>query len=303
METRASYLAVGSFVLLLLAVLAGFVAWIGKLSFDEAVERYQIYFEGAVTGLQEGSAVRVRGIRVGEVTDIRFDPDNVARVQVTIEVQEGTPIRADSVAQLDIQGITGVPFVQITGGSQGAAPLAATGDEAYPVIPSRPSTIQAVLDTAPEILARTSRLLDELSGFVDEGNQRAVGEILANVASITGVMAQQAARLDRLVENADGLVTELRADAARLTDQAGEAIADAQQMANAYAAVADELDDVLKTARPSLMAFADTGLTEFTLMVGELRELARTLSRVSERIERDPTRFLFGTSNQGIPVQ
>src|SRR3546814_14465471 len=107
METRASYVAVGTFVLLLAAAFIVFVVWLGRVSFEEAAERYVIYFTGPVTGLQQGSAVRVRGIPVGQVVDIRFDPDDIARVQVTVEVNEGTPIRADSAATLDIQGITG----------------------------------------------------------------------------------------------------------------------------------------------------------------------------------------------------
>jgi phospholipid/cholesterol/gamma-HCH transport system substrate-binding protein len=101
METRASYLLVGGFTLVLMACLFAFIVWLAKSSFEEAnSSRYHIYFTGSVAGLQEGSPVRYRGIALGTVRDIRIDPKNIARVQVTIEVAANTPIKEDAVAYL-----------------------------------------------------------------------------------------------------------------------------------------------------------------------------------------------------------
>ena len=129
METRASYVLVGSFVLALVAGLLVFTAWIAKVQLDETRETYRIYFTGSVTGLQQGSPVRYRGVPVGTVSDIRLDPDNVTRVRVTIEVQNGTPIMSDSIASLEVQGITGGAYVQISGGTVGGKRLTATDAE------------------------------------------------------------------------------------------------------------------------------------------------------------------------------
>ncbi|MGB0576726.1 MAG: MlaD family protein [Alphaproteobacteria bacterium] len=111
METRASYLLVGSFVLVLTAALIAVVVWLGGKGLDQKNVRYASYFAGDVTGLGIGNAVRYRGVPVGSVVNIAIDPKNVERVRVIMEVDETTPIKTDTVAQLALQGITGVAFI------------------------------------------------------------------------------------------------------------------------------------------------------------------------------------------------
>ncbi len=134
METRANHLLVGSFVLLLIAGLVVFVVWLARFQFEAEFERYDILFEGRVTGLSVGSKVSLRGVPVGEVRDIGIDPDNVERVRVTIEVAAETPVREDTVASLEQQGITGVANILLSGGSQDSPPLVAAAGEPRPVI-------------------------------------------------------------------------------------------------------------------------------------------------------------------------
>jgi len=328
METRANYVAVGAFVLVLLIGLVGFLVWLGQVSLREQVDRYVVYFEGAVTGLQTGSAVRFRGIPVGQVRDIRLDPDNVERVRVEIQVQSDTPIPADSVASLELQGITGGVYVLISGGSRDAPMLAEVDDRRPPVIDSSPSALQTVLDTVPGVLQNVNRLLGSANALLSDDNQRALTESLVNVRTLTEVLADSAAEtaatietLGALATNADGMVSELRVDAARLSDRLDAAIAgldgrteratvevertaaSVRDLAGTYAAVGEELEELIAENRPYINDFAGTGLPEFTLMVVELRGLAETLTRVAEQIERAPARFLFGDSDRGVPVE
>ena len=107
METRASHVAVGTFVLLLLLGLTGFVVWISKFQQAADLKRYDILFEEAVTGLELDSNVRYRGVPVGRVQDIRIDPANIERIRVTIEVRGDTPVKVDTKASLELQGLTG----------------------------------------------------------------------------------------------------------------------------------------------------------------------------------------------------
>ena len=98
---------------------------VASVPIDREVDPYQIAFAGSVTGLQQGSQVRYRGVPVGRVADIRIDPQRVEWVLVTIEVERGTPIRQDTVASLEMQGVTGIAFVQLQGGTQASPPLVA----------------------------------------------------------------------------------------------------------------------------------------------------------------------------------
>ncbi|HIP77225.1 MAG TPA: MCE family protein, partial [Kiloniellaceae bacterium] len=123
METRANYIMVGLFVLLLAFGLLGFVLWLAKFQFEQEFARYDIVFESAVTGVKEGSAVRYQGVRVGEVISVDLDEDRPTAIRVRIEVEKRTPVRADSKATLELEGLTGGRYVLLTGGSPEAAPL------------------------------------------------------------------------------------------------------------------------------------------------------------------------------------
>ena len=82
METRASYVVVGTFVLALIAAAFGVVLFLTRTNFEDTPKTYMSYFTGSVTGLQVGSPVRYRGVPVGSVNDIRIDPSDVERVRV-----------------------------------------------------------------------------------------------------------------------------------------------------------------------------------------------------------------------------
>ncbi len=123
METRANHFLVGLFVLSLTALLAFAGLWFARANLGEAQSVYHTLFRGSVTGLSIGSTVRYRGVPVGTVTDIRIDPDNVERILVVLGLRPGTPVKTDTVASLQPQGITGLSFVQLTGGTQEAAQM------------------------------------------------------------------------------------------------------------------------------------------------------------------------------------
>src|SRR5262249_39650655 len=108
METRASYIAVGAFVLLLILGAVGFVVWVGKFRAQEQFARYDSLFSGSVTGLQVDGTVRYRGVPVGRIIDIAIDQKNIEKVRVTIEIDADTPVRTDTVASIELQGITGI---------------------------------------------------------------------------------------------------------------------------------------------------------------------------------------------------
>lgn len=321
METRASYVVVGSFVLAGIFGLVLFATWLGKLSIDQQFDRYLIYFSGSVTGLQAGSPVRYRGIPVGTVTDIRIDPANVERVQVTVDVAPGTPIVVSNVATLAIQGITGASFVEIIGGVQGDPLLEPAPGERMAVIASQPSSLAELLENFPRLLESATRLADAATVFLSEENLDSVTNILSSVDALTRTLSDRSEeistaveRLESLTVNVDGIVSEARVDLARLSDRLDTTLQtvdqelsltgrDIRELANAATDTSNQLTVFIRENRPGIREFTGGGINEFTLMVQELRTLATNLSRVAVRLENDPTQFLFGSSEQGIRVE
>ncbi|MBP7001808.1 MlaD family protein [Amaricoccus sp.] len=182
METRANYVLIGAVTLLGVLATFAFFLWYAKISVDRRFDYYDIVFE-SVTGLSQSADVRFNGITVGRVLDIGIDPTDASRVRVQIEVAAGTPIRSDTVATLQVQGVTGVAFVSLSNSDPDAPPLEPDEKTGTYTIRSEPSVLDTLLDTAPRLLKEATELLRQLSSFTGPENQERVAKILDNAAN------------------------------------------------------------------------------------------------------------------------
>lgn len=312
METRANYTAVGAFVLALAAAVFVFVIWLAKVQFDKSIQPYYIMVTGTVTGLVEGGPVRYRGVNVGTVSDIRINPENVEEVRLTIEVPEDTPIKTDAIASLEPVGVTGGVYVEIQGGSKDA-PLLREKVSGIPVIPSRPSSIAAVLSKAPEVLENLMTISNRLTLLLNDDNQKSIGTLLANLAQASG-------NANDTMRNANLLIVDLRRQADTLSKQAnvlmttandtvGKVGRDTTVITAELAKTSKEINKLsaslagmIEENREPIRDFTATGLYDLSQLLIHLQDLTNNLSRVSRRLERDPTDLLFG-GNSGVKAE
>jgi phospholipid/cholesterol/gamma-HCH transport system substrate-binding protein len=323
MEIRASYVIVGAVVLALLAGLAAFSLWLVEAGVDRDVARYEIAFVGSVSGLPEGGQVMYRGIPVGRVGEIRIDPANIENVLVLVEIDRDTPIKKDTVATLEFQGLTGIAYVQLRGGTQESARL--DPDAAQPPrIPSRPSALERVFESTPELLARAVAVVDRVSLLLADKNLEAIAGTLHNVEKLTAVLAERSGGADALLTGAADmteeirktsvevrqLATDLRQVTGRLDQQVEgvggdvvDTLAELRGAASSLAGAAGRLQQVLGQLEQPVDDFAATGLYEFTQLIGETRLLVAALSRITKEFERDPAGFLIGRSAKGYRAE
>ncbi len=184
MYSKINYTVVGLFVFLFTAAMLAFGFWLSKYGFEKDYEYYLLYFNDPVDGLSPDSTVKLRGVPVGKVAEIGIDPSNVERIRVLIRLKPGTPITKGMYATLKLQGITGLSYVEIEGGKQGAPLLKASAGQ-LPVIPTRPSLIQQLGDEAPRLLKKIQKASESLTKILSEHNARRLSEILDNTASAT----------------------------------------------------------------------------------------------------------------------
>ena len=168
METKANFLLIGLFTIVSLAIAVIFTVWIANAGLDKQYASYDVIFDGPVRGVEIGGDVRFNGIKVGEVNRLSLDKTNPSKVVARIRVVSETPVKKDSVAQLEPAGLTGLAYIQILAGSPKAGPLERRKGQERPVIVSRGSQIdrlfqgsEGVLSTTLETLARVNRLLDD----------------------------------------------------------------------------------------------------------------------------------------------
>jgi phospholipid/cholesterol/gamma-HCH transport system substrate-binding protein len=315
METRAHHLLIGSFMLAFLVAIVLFVLWLAKSQVDQDIARYNIYFHGSVAGLGVGGDVRFNGIKVGTVSQISIDRENTSRVRVTAEIAADTPIRADSEATLQLQGITGVSFVQISPGSPQAKliePVRGGDVSKYPVIHSKPSAIDALVEAAPELLTRAAKVLSDenlknLTGFIADlhqisqtlaTRQDSIGEALdnfgktsADIAKAADAARQVAEKLDRVLGEAE---TTLQTANALMNGDGADAVRDAKASMKQLNTTLASIQAMVDENRGPIQAITTDGFGEFRRFITEARILVSSLSRVAQRLEDDPSAVLFG---------
>lgn len=210
METKANYTLIGAFTIAGFVGILGFVLWFAKINLDRQYAYYDVYFPD-VSGLGPASGVRFAGLLVGRVVDMELAPDNPLPVRVRLEVEPDTPIRTDSIAALELQGVTGMSLVAISAGSGRAPLLRDTDAPGVPVIGSSRSALQTLSDEGPQIIARLSEVAEQLTQILGPENQSRVSAILDNVerssSNLDQALADVATATQAISQAADGIAT------------------------------------------------------------------------------------------------
>lgn len=314
MEPKVNFTLVGFFVLVLVAVLGGVVIWLGEGDYRKVYDRYYAFLDESVSGLSVNSPVKYRGVEVGRVKEIALNPDNPEQVRLTLDIARGTPLKEDTLAVLDSQGLTGLAIVNLTGGSRSSPPLAVKPDEEYPVIKSGPSLLYR-LDTAlsrlladqslTKLLSSSTGLVQDSRALVDQENRAAVKQTLADLAAVTHTLAARSDRMDQAVVDAAQTFHSMLQWSRTLNEALPATLARVQRSAGALDTLSQELartatavDTMVAETRPNLEQFAGQTLGEAGLLVAELRQLTATLQRVATQVEREPSLLVFGRGPQ-----
>ena len=298
METRANYVLIGAFTILTVVFLLLFALWASNFSASRNWREYEVVFTEPVTGLTEGGSVQYNGLAVGTVEHLSLDENDARRVLARLKLQANTPVKTDTRAKLSQQGITGVPFIQLTGGSPTAPALPQPADGSPAIILAEPSALQNIADTANRLVARLDQVLSE-------ENIRRISDTLANLEQATGSIADRREEIGQVIVNARDATAAMKAtlDSANGTLQGID-----RNLVQRLPALLDKLDAVVTkldaTAgnanaliaenRPGVQSFTRDGLAQVAPTLAELRALIRDLRKVSERLQGNPAGYILG---------
>lgn len=282
METKANYVAVGAFVLAGTLGLVIALLWLAGAQYREEYAYYRAYFSGPVTGLGKGTTVRYNGIEVGRVSLLNFDQDDPKRVIVTMQVSPSLPIHNDSVASIASEGLTGGSYVEIDGGSKNAPVLAPGAGGDMPVIRSKQSTLQELEESAPQLVIKLNHAADRLNDMLNDNNRHALAETLDHLRNLTAVFDRRGPDIDRAIANLATASTSLDTDLGDLHRVLGHA----DEATVKFNRVAGDLDTQVNSAQ----------IAQF---VSQSRALVQSLTALSNQLDREPTRLLFGDRRKG----
>ena len=297
MKGKSNYVLMGLFVLVLSLVFIAGILWLGAGSTGRAYDEYLVYMQESVSGLSRDNVVKYHGVDVGRVREIGFDPQRVGEVRLLLQLDEGTPVREDTVATLEAQGLTGLAFINLTGGSASAALLKAQPGQDYPVIASRASTWGRLDRAVEELVTNLTDVSKLLKTLLSEENLRRFSNSLQNIDELTTALGGRADRMGEAIDDLAATVRYVREGTVELPDvieQLNRGALVLEQMADQIRKTGATIDEVVRARDRDLQRFTGEALPEAAMMISDLRQAARNMRRFSEQLERDPGVILRG---------
>lgn len=293
-----NYALVGAFVLLLGSLLVAGVLWLASGgAWQKKYELYQAVLEESVAGLNLNAPVKYNGVDVGKVQAILLDSSNPKNVNLLFAIEQGTPVKEDTLAVLKTQGLTGIAYVELSGGSLASPVLLAKAGARYPVIRSSPSLSARLENVLSSVLAKLDSTSTNLNAILSKDNQAAFHNTLADMATITRTLAARKDSIDTAL-----------VDGARTMKNASVASAGLNELVQRLARSADAValmgTEVAKTSAGAgqtigavgadVQRFGAETLPELQRLLAELSSLSRSLTELTEQTRRNPSGLIFG---------
>jgi phospholipid/cholesterol/gamma-HCH transport system substrate-binding protein len=308
MDREANYVAVGAFVLLVVAMAVSFVLWYTNQQDKRIYLRYEVYFPGSVSGLSPGSPVRYLGVDVGKVARIMIDPQQRNRVLVIADIEASAPIEGRTRASLSLQGVTGLLFIDLKEDPKAASGALADGLH-YPIIRSAPSDFDVLLSSLPALTTNLVELAARFNQVFSDENVHALKATLENARLASDRLPGTVRDVQDLVADArhavrevQGAAAELRAIEAHTAPDIEAAIVNVRHISDDLARTSDRLDRFIADNEPGFSRFTHQSLPELEQLLRESREAARDFRDLSRSLKQNPSQLIYEPNYRGVEV-
>lgn len=293
-----NYAVVGAFVLVLGAALIGIVLWLASGgAFQKKYDLYLAIMNESVAGLNLNAPVKYNGVDVGKVRKIWLEPGNPEQVNLFFAIERGTPVKEDTVAVLKTQGLTGIAYVELSGGARESPYLTATAGNEYPVIRTKSSLSARLENILTSVLAKLDSTSSSINAILSDENKEAFKNALADIAIVTRTISERKEAIDKVIVSAARTFD----NSARATEQLERVIARIGKSAESVEKMGDEVARTSASAGKAVDSvgadvtrFTADALPEFERLLGEMSVLAASLRRLSEKMEGSPGGLLMG---------
>lgn len=308
MNNRVNYTLVGVLVVVGIALMLAFTYWLLRPSAEDEVKIYKIYFDESVLGLNIDAPVKYRGISVGKVTKLKINEKNSEQVEVQVRILKSTPIKTDTQAKLTAQGITGLSYINLSNGSNGAEDLKAEKGEDYPVIKTIPSFFENLETSFGSVSTELATTLTRARKLLNDENQEQVALVLKRTANLMGRMEKLlddktiahlqssaknldsfSSKADKMTDNLDKLLTH----SVKWEDKISGSFDSIEGSYRGIRATMDEIKRAVESGEFNFKEIAgDVGPTMNNTML-EMQELMIRIDGILEQYERSPGDILF----------
>ena len=309
MDRDANYFAVGAFVLLVIAMGISFVFWYTDQQDRRTYNRYEIYFNGSVSGLTAGSPVRYLGVDVGKVARIALDPQQRKTVQVLADIDSTAPIDDRTRASLSLQGITGLLFVDLEQDPKAESTGALAQGQHYPMIRSRRSDFDVLLSNLPALTTHLVELADHFNEIFSDDTVRSLKATLENARLASERLPETVREAQQLLievrrttQEVQGTVAELHGLITAESPDLKAAFANIREISDNLAKTTTRLNSFVTENEPGYSRFSKQSLPEFEQLLRESRQAVRDFRDLSRSLKQNPSQLIYESNYRGIEV-
>ena len=306
MYSKVNYTIVGLFVILFGIGVVWFGFWLAKYGLQEEFSTYRVEMKESVSGLSKDSSVKLHGVDIGRVKQIRIHPQDVQKVELILEIKEDVPIKEDMVAHSQMFGVTGLLFIEIEGGSNGAKTLVPTEDH-IPLIPSKPSLLTKLSKNLGGLSEKLENLLAQSEKLLSDQNIETMGTILDNTEKLTAKGNEVEEKALTSLEEIDATLQEFRVAMKNINTKFAEATVDFKLMQEDFAQIKEvtvpTVDKLMETSknfnRVTLKVEKSLDRGDYSLkkilepVIIDTQILLKELSTMSRELEQNPSGILF----------
>ena len=310
MEREANYAAVGAFVLLVLLMAALFIYWYSDTHEHRSYTRYEIYFDGSVSGLTRGASVRYLGVEVGRVVAMSIDPRNSGRVEVLVDIDSSTPVSNHTVAELSLQGVTGVLYIDLSSNAGNRSLAEAVPGRNYPVIRAARSNFDVLLASLPEMVGLANQSLERLEHILSDRNVDALTRTFDNLDRATGSLPETVRDIHALAIDLRSTSVEFRQTAASIRANSEDsaprlrkAVEQLDQIASNLTSATGGLEELITENRADLRSFTRDGLPQLERLLREGQAATEEIRVLAQDLREDPSRLLYQPTGNGVEIQ
>ena len=323
MERKAHYALIGTFVLVSLAALLAFTAWLSNAQFDKKFDNYEISFRGGVQGLSEGTEVRFNDLKVGDITELRIDPNDNNSVIVDIQVEANTPIDFESIGRMEPLGLTGLNYIQIIPGGPNSRIIKNSTDKDPFRLKGEASRIDLLLGSGGTVMESSQAALARINAVMTPEAIMDFHEILNNLRVITSnfvdlkVDPEIFNRTMQSIEQASSDVS-LAADAVDVAakdfdvlietdvktvlDRSKISMEKLDKTLSAIEVLSKDSNQLITDGRDAINRLSNSGLTDIEETIDSIRRVVLGLESILINFEQNPTAFIVGSSEEKVEL-
>ncbi len=289
-------LATGVFLFSLVAITVASIIWLGR--FQEQRNLYFVATQASVAGLNPETTVYFRGIAVGKVISIQFDPNDSNIIVIPIEVDKDITLTRGVYGVLQLKGVTGLTQLQLLDAGGVRELLPPGNDKPEYRIPIRPSKTDQLLDAGEEILRKTDIFMVRLNNVLSDENQKHISEILSGMRDLTGKLNELEKSIDKALLEVPGLSR----DAHRTLANINELTGDLRGLTTHVKRLNDEAKELVKGGTVAGHVLLSTTLPRLNQLLGDLQSTSSQIKRTAKVFEQDPQALLFGADVSKVPA-